>query len=65
LTLPVNWLTLGLFTLIINTLMLMLTVWFSGSLSLGGGMFKSFFIAFVGAIIISVISAVLSWFLPD
>ena len=65
LTLPINVLTLGLFTLVINTLMLMLTVWLSGSLSLEGGIFENVLIAFVAAIIISVISTVLSLFLRD
>jgi len=65
LTLPINVLTLGLFTLVINTLMLMLTVWISGSVSLTGGFFENFFTAFVGAIIISIISAILSWILVD
>jgi putative membrane protein len=65
LTLPINILTLGLFTLVINTLMLMLTVWLSESLSLEGGIFQSFFTAFVGAIIISIVSTILSWFMPD
>jgi len=65
LTLPINVITLGLFTLVINTLMLMLTVWLSGTLSLEGGMFASFFTAFIAAIIISIISTILSWFLPD
>ena len=48
-----------------NTLMLMLTVWLSDSLRLEGGIFQSFVTAFVGAIIISIVSTVLSWFLPD
>lgn len=65
LTLPINVMTLGLFTLVINTAMLLVTVWLSDSLSLSGGMFENFLTAFVGAIIISVISLVLSWFLPD
>ncbi len=65
LTLPINLATLGLFTLVINTIMLMLTVWLSDSLSLGGGIFKSFVTAFIGAIIISIVSTVLSWFMPD
>ena len=65
LTLPINVVTLGLFTLVINTLMLILTVWLSDSLSLTGGFFENFLIAFVAAIIISIISTVLSWFLPD
>jgi putative membrane protein len=62
---PINLVTLGLFTLVINTLMLWLTVWLSGSLSLEGGMFQSFLTAFLGAIIISIISTILGWFLPD
>ena len=65
LTLPINLVTLGLFTLVINMFMLMLTVWFSDSLSLTGGFFENFFVAFIAAIIISVISTILSWFLPD
>ena len=65
LTLPINLMTLGLFTLVINTLMLLLTVWLSDSLSLTGGVFQNFLIAFVAAIIISVISTILSWFMPD
>lgn len=65
LALPITIVTLGLFTLVINALMLWLTVWLSGSLSLEGGIFSSFVTAFLGAIIISIISTVLGWFLPD
>ena len=65
LTLPINVMTLGLFTLVINTVMLLLTVWLSDTLSLSGGVFENFLTAFVAAIIISLISLVLSWFLPD
>lgn len=65
LTLPINLLTLGLFTLVINALMLMLTAWLSSSLSLEGGVFASFFTALIASIIISIISTILSWFLPD
>ena len=65
LTLPITLVTLGLFTLVINTLMLILTVWLSDSLSLTGGMFENLLVAFVAAIIISVVSMILSWFLPD
>ena len=65
LTLPINIITLGLFTLVINALMLMLTTWLSGALSLEGGIFASFFTAFIAAIIISIISTILSLFLPD
>ena len=65
LTLPLTLVTLGLFTLVINTLMLMLTVWISDNLELTGGAFESTVTAFVAAIIISIISLVLSWFVPD
>ncbi|GMR10426.1 MAG: phage holin family protein [Anaerolineae bacterium] len=70
LTLPINILTLGLFTLVINALMLLLTVAISSSLNFTGG-FLEFSVenlllnAFVGAILISVVSTVLSWVLPD
>jgi putative membrane protein len=65
LTLPINVMTLGLFTLVINTVMLLLTVWLSDSLSLGGSMFENLWTAFLGAIIISIISLILSWILAD
>jgi len=57
---PLTILTLGLFTLVINALMLMLTGWLTGSVNTNG-----FLYAFLGAIIISIVSTVLSWFLPD
>ena len=60
LALPINLITLGLFTLVINALMLWLTSWLSGALTVDG-----FITAFLGAIIISVISTVLNWIIPD
>ena len=61
LTCPINVLTLGLFTLVINALMLMLTGWLSGGrISVDG-----FWAAFWGAIIISIVSLLLSIFVPD
>lgn len=65
LTLPINIMTLGLFTLVINTLMLMLTAWLSGSVTLEGGFLESTLIACLASIIISIISTILSWILPD
>jgi len=65
LTLPINVITLGLFTLVINTLMLLLTVWLSGAFSMTGGILSNLLTAFIAAIIISIISTILSWFLPD
>jgi putative membrane protein len=58
---PLTILTLGLFTLVINALMLMLTGWLTG----GAVSTANFGWALVGALIISVISTVLSWFLVD
>ena len=60
LTLPINILTLGLFTLVINACMLWLTSWISRALTVDG-----FITAFLGAIIVSVVSTVLNWFIPD
>lgn len=60
LTLPVVVLTLGLFTLVVNALMLWLTAALVGSLSVAG-----FWAAFLGALLITVVSFVLSVFLPE
>jgi len=59
-TFPLIILTLGLFTLIINTLMLLLTANLSGPLNLGLHI-AGFWPAFKGAIIISIVSVLLSW----
>jgi putative membrane protein len=58
--LPLIILTLGLFMLVINALMLMLTTKLSGSLNLGLHV-HGFLPAFWGAIIISIVNMVLSW----
>jgi putative membrane protein len=60
-TCPFYVFTLGLFTFVVNALMLMLTSWFAG------GIFKvyGFGAAFWGSIVISIISTVLSVFLID
>ena len=57
---PLIILTLGLFTLIVNALMLLLTVKLSGPLNLGIQMY-GFWSAFWGALMISIVSFVLSW----
>ncbi len=59
LTCPLLILTLGLFTLIINALMLALTGWIAQQFHLGFTV-NGFAAAFVGALIISVISFVLT-----
>jgi len=59
-TIPFIILTLGLFTLIINTLMLALTASLSDTFQLGFQI-RGFWAAFWGAIIVSIVSMVLSW----
>ncbi len=60
-TCPVYVLTLGLFTFIVNALMLMLT----GYLSDGRLQVESFWVALLGGIVISLVSTLLSLFLSD
>jgi putative membrane protein len=62
LTLPINVLTLGLFTLIINAAMLKLVSWLIPAFHVEG-----FWTAVGGALVISIVSFLLSWFLnpPD
>lgn len=55
LTLPISIVTLGLFFLVINALMLMLTSWLFPRYSVDG-----FWTALLGSIIISVVSSVLN-----
>ncbi|TAN40896.1 MAG: phage holin family protein [Nitrospirae bacterium] len=63
-TLPFLILTLGLFTFVINGLMLKLTSWLSGQLSLGFHV-EGFWSAFWGALVISLVSLILSCLTPD
>jgi putative membrane protein len=60
LSLPFIILSLGLFTLIINTLMLVLTASLSDAFQLGFHI-QGFWPAFWGAIIVSIVSMLLSW----
>lgn len=62
---PITFLTLGLFLLVINTLMLLLTGWFDIGLSFYGSTFEQFTTAFIASIIISLVSTVLSSLLED
>src|SRR4051794_9534968 len=59
---PIILLTLGLFTLVINALMLMLTGWVGRQLGIDFTV-AGFVPAFLGALLISVVSTVLSWVL--
>lgn len=65
LTLPLSCLTLGLFTLVVNAVVL----WVAATLDLGfrvvhGGL-QGFFAAFVASLLIAFINGVLGVFLPD
>ena len=59
LTLPLNILTLGLFTLVVNTLMLYIVS------SVTRLHLENFWAAFLGAIVLSVVSAILSRLIVD
>lgn len=66
LTFPITILTLGLFAFVVNTLMLMLTAWLTGDLlTIEGSFFESLLAALFGSLIISIVSAVAEWLLPD
>lgn len=64
LTCPLVLLTLGLFIFVINALMLWLTSTLSASLGLGFHV-AGFASAFWGALVVSIVSVVLSVFVPD
>lgn len=58
-------LTLGLVALVVNGALLMLTSWISGKLDLAFHVDKFWWHGVVGALFISVVSAILNWFVPD
>ena len=62
--LPMLILTLGLFIFVINALMLMLTSWLSGKFNLDFHV-NGFWAAFFGALVVSIVSWLLSALLPD
>jgi putative membrane protein len=63
-TIPIVLLTLGLFLIVINALLLMLTSWFAGVVGLGWHV-DGFWTALFGSIVISIVSFILNAFLPD
>ncbi len=63
-TFPLFLLTLGLFTFVVNALMLLLTSWISGELDLPFRV-DGFVAALIGAVIVSVVSFLLDVVLPD
>ncbi|GEC07556.1 hypothetical protein SSP24_52110 [Streptomyces spinoverrucosus] len=64
LSLPLLILTLGLFTLIVNALMLLLTSWLADKLDLSFHV-EGFWTAVLGGLIISIVSWALNVVLPD
>lgn len=64
LSMPLLMLTLGLFTLVINALMLLLTSWLAGLADLSFQV-HGFLTAVVGALIVSVVSWALNTLVPD
>jgi len=63
-SLPLLILTLGLFTLVVNALMLLLTSWLADKLDLSFHV-DGFWTAVVGGLIISIVSWALNVILPD
>jgi putative membrane protein len=59
---PIILLTLGLFTLVLNALMLMLAAWLGRKLGIEFAV-DGFVPAFVGALLVTVVSTLLSWIL--
>lgn len=65
LSFPAIVLTLGLFTFIVNAFMLQLTEWISEPLGLSFGIRDFFWDAVIGALIVTVVSMVLNFVIPD
>lgn len=61
---PMLILTLGLFTLVINAVVLWITSWLSGKFGLGFHV-SDFWAAFLGALVVSIVSLLLSVLMPD
>jgi putative membrane protein len=64
LTCPLLILTLGLFTFVINAVILLLTSALSGTLGIGFHV-AGFWAAFLGALVVSIVSILLSLLIPD
>ncbi|MDX9830077.1 MAG: phage holin family protein [Anaerolineae bacterium] len=64
LTCLINVFTLGLFTLVINALMLWLSSWIAGQLGVGFRV-ENFLAAFLGAVLISIVSFLLNIFFRE
>lgn len=62
---PITCLTLGLFSVVINAIMLALTSWLSGFTPFEFTIDSFFFSAILAAIIVSIVSALLGWLVPE
>lgn len=65
LSLPISVLTLGIFYLIINTLMLYLAAWLANGLFGVGFWISGFFSAFFASIVISIVSTIVNALISD
>lgn len=65
LTLPLSCITLGLFSLVINAVILMVAASFRLGFQITGSGFNAFVAAFVASLMIAFINGVLGMFLPD
>lgn len=65
LTLPLNCLTLGLFSLVVNAAILWLVAGFGLGFTIQGDTWSQFLAALVGSLMIAFINGVLGVFLPD
>ncbi len=65
LSLPLILVTLGLFVLVVNAVCFYLAAWISRSIFDVRFTFDSVWAVLLGAIIISIVSTVINWFLPD
>lgn len=62
---PAIVLTLGLFTFIVNAFLLQLTEWISAPLGLSFAITDFWWDAVIGALIVTIVSMVLGWILPE
>jgi putative membrane protein len=65
LTLPINIVTLGLFTFVINAMMLEIVAWLSDKLGIAFAIDRFFWNAIGAAVVVSLVSLVLSMVLKD
>lgn len=65
LSLPITCLTLGLFAIVVNALMLWLTAWLSSFTPLRLGIDEFFWTAVLATLIVGVVSLLLGWAVPE